>query len=242
MKHKRDSSSDSVRLSRLRQTEREIEATGTTGRVVEDRRAPHGVRVELRVPVDEIREPHLRIKERLPGPWLSELLSDPAEHPWTAHEDAAVDVTLARDAQAVRVRGTGSFRLQHVCVRCLEDIPFDLDLDLDLRLVARESARDLASGSTLEYGLNEALDGDAEQIDLGEQDDIPFDGRVVDVGALFREQLFLEVPPHPTCESEGAHPPGPCVVDREGALAEEQSRWVDPRWQGLLALKDRLGS
>lgn len=234
--------SDVLRQTRERLAQKELDSTGSTGRVVEDRRAAHGFRVELRIPVDEIREPALRVKESLPASWLSDLLADPADEPWRAAADAQIDLRLVRDAQTVRVRGQSIAQFSHVCVRCLETIPFDLELDIDLRLVARNDPDLSEDDLAFESGIKDWLDGNAEGIDLHEADEVHFDGRVVDLGAVLREQYFLELPTHPVCESPGAKPGGPCVVDREGTLAEEQSRWVDPRWAGLLALKDRMES
>lgn len=234
--------SAALRQTRARLVQKELESTGSTGRVVEDRRVAHGFRVDLRIPLDEIREPELRIKERLPASWLTDLLADPGDEPWRAADDAHIDLTLVRDAQTVRVRGRSRAEFSHVCVRCLETVPFDLDLVLDLRLVARNDPDLSEDELAFESGMNDWLEGKAEAVDLQQADEVPFDGRVVDVAALLREQIFLELPMHPVCESPGAKPTGPCVVDREGALAEEQSRWVDPRWAGLLALKDRMES
>lgn len=232
-----------VRAVRDRLEQKRLDETGSTGRVVEDRREPHGVRVDLRVPLDEIREDGTRVRERLPEGWVTDLLADPAEEPWTAADDAFVDVTLYREPQTVHMKGVADFTLAHTCVRCLEPVPFDLHLDLDLRLVpAQDLAAPLGEDVVLDYGLEDVLKEEAEAIDLGAGDVVAFDGRTVDLGAIVREQVFLELPMHPSCESEGARPTGPCVFDREGALAAEQERWVDPRWAGLMALKDRLQS
>lgn len=231
-----------VRAARARLEQKILDETGSTGRVTEDRRAAHGVRVELRIPVDEIREEGTRVKERLPAAWVTDTLADPAEEPWTAGGDAEIDLTLTRD-ETVRVKGLAHFDLLHTCVRCLEPIPFELDLDLDLRLVRSEDLGGVVPDDVaLDYGLSDALSEPAETLNLEEGEVAAFDGRTVDLGAVLREQIFLELPMHPSCESEGARPEGPCVLDREGALAKEQERWVDPRWAGLMALKDRLQS
>lgn len=233
---------DILRQTRARLAQKELESTGSTGRVIADRRVAHGFRVDLRIPLDEIREPELRVKETLPASWLTDLLADPSDEPWRASGDAQIDLSLVRDAQTVRVRGQSSAQLSHVCVRCLETVPFDLALELDLRLVARNDPELAEDELAFESGMKDWLEGNAEAVDLHQADEVPFDGRIVDVAAVLREQMFLELPMHPACESPGANPSGPCVVDREGALAEEQSRWVDPRWAGLMALKDRLES
>lgn len=211
---------------------------GTPRRVFPDARVEGGVKVDLDIPVDDI-DPDLHVDETLPRHWLEKLLDDPVDPPWRAAGDARVDLTLTREAATVHVAGEGSFPVEHACVRCLRDVRFELDVAFDLRLaegVPTEPDEDLM-GEGVEMGLgddDDALDPDAADL-------VPFDGRVVRLPEILREQIFLELPMHPSCESEGAEPPeGPCTLDPDGALERERGRWQDPRWAGLAALKDRL--
>lgn len=212
---------------------------GSPRRVFPDARAEGGVKVELEIPIEDI-DPELHVEETLPQGWVERLLDDPVDPPWRAAGDARVDLTLSREAATVRVTGEGSFPLEHACVRCLRDVRFDLDLDFDLRL-AEGVPTDLEDDFDAFVGEGVELNGEADLLDPDEADLVPFDGRVVRLPDILREQIFLEVPMHPSCESEGAEPPeGPCTLDPDGALERERSRWQDPRWAGLLALKDRL--
>ncbi|MFZ9887869.1 MAG: YceD family protein [Myxococcota bacterium] len=214
-----------------------IHLDGTSGRVTPDARAPFGFVVDLDIKVEDLQE-ELVVQETLPQAWLQDLLADPSDPPWRTADDAHIDVLLEREAATVKVTGEGRFALAHACVRCLRDVRFDLAVGFDLRL---------AEGAAGEPNAEELQDDEemesfgADDIDPAEADLFPFDGRRVPLGAIIREQVFLELPMHPQCESEGAKPlPGPCTLDPDGALAREQARWQDPRWAGLLALKDQL--
>lgn len=230
MSHRKPSPLSEVRAQHER-------LNGTARRVYPDARAEGGVQVELDIPVEDI-DPELHIEETLPSPWLGRLLDDPSDPPWRAAGDARVDLTLSREAGTVRVTGEGFFPLEHACVRCLRDVRFDLALDFDLRLAQGVDDDDVEGfmGEGVEMDV-----GDEDALDPEEADLVRFDGRVVRLPEIMREQIFLEVPMHPACESEGATPPeGPCTLDPDGALERERGRWQDPRWAALAALKDRL--
>ncbi len=231
--------SDPLKQARSNQMNRErARRGGATGRVVADARSETGVKADLDIRVDDIDDGGLDVNETLPRAWLEALLDDPSDPPWQAAGDARLELTLEREASTVRVIGEGRFPLQHACVRCLRDVRFTLDLDFDLRLAegVPTAPDDDLMGEGEPMGL-----GDDGGLDPGEADLVPFDGRVVHLPDIVREQIFLEVPMHPACESEGAEPPeGECTLDPDGALAEERARWQDPRWAALAALKSRL--
>lgn len=230
--------SDPLRIAREREEARErARRGGASGRVIEDAREPFGVKVSLDIPIEEIQD-GLDVEETLPKAWLENLLDDPADPPWRAAGDAEIDLSLQPEASTVKVTGEGRFPLVHSCVRCLRDVHFDLDVDFDVRLAPGIPDKPLEALMDEEEEMD--LD-DVDAIDPAEADLVPFDGRVVHLPAIMREQIFLDLPMHPACETEGAKPPeGPCTLDPEGALEKERGRWQDPRWAGLRALKDQL--
>ncbi|MEI6790498.1 MAG: hypothetical protein WCK42_04885 [Myxococcaceae bacterium] len=94
---------------------------------------------------------------------LSELLAEPdREISYQAIAPAHVHFHLERAGKDVLLTGTGSFRLSHPCVRCLEDLEIEYELVLDLKLEHPEK---------------------------------------VDVEELMREELFLELPHYPACDT-----------------------------------------
>ena len=121
-------------------------------------------------------------------------------------------------------------------------MPFEVPLAVDLRLVER------AEDNDIEADFEEFSDGDDHAgLPLGNAADLEdiniasYVGNTIAVDHILREQLFLELPPHPNCESVGACLKGPCgLVEREQALQAERERFIDPRWAGLLAIKGQL--
>jgi len=239
-------SSPSVRAARARREDAELTPEGTTGRVVSDAKSPHGVRVDLNVPLREIPDTGVRVRETFPPAYLTALIGGEAdsEDGWWIPEPGSIDLLLARENRdMLRLKGAGSFQVRHACVRCLNDVTFPVALDFDLRLI--EGAIDLLPGESADYdphGLAQ-LTEDSEAGALGWDDDedfVTFQGDVIDLDRVVREQLLLELPMHPRCDSEGAISAGHCEFDPEGAAQREAERWVDPRWEGLMALKDKL--
>lgn len=229
---------EAVRAVRSRVEERtRRQHGGDTGRVVPDVSAPGGARADLRIRVEEIATNAVAVRETLPQAFVDHVLEDPVDPPWQAAGDARIDLSVDAEAELVRVRGEGTFLLRHACVRCLRDVDFDLDVVLDLRLAPGLPEVPDEAG----VAMGDELDEEGELLDPDEADLVPFDGRVIPLVDLLREQVFLEVPVHPACDTEGARPPeGPCSLDPEGALARERARWEDPRWAGLKALRNRL--
>jgi len=230
-------SSPAVERARARAEERErARHHGDTGRA-------HGDRVDLAVLVDELDQGPVEVREDLPTEWVSQLVDDQHEIKWSGDGSGRVDVTLEREAAFVRLKGKARFALLHPCVRCGQrDVPFDVPLKLDLRLVERAETE--APEGDFE-GFNDGDDhaglplGDAA--DLEDIDVASYAGHTVALDAVLREQLFLELPAHPNCESTGACLKGPCgLVEQQEALQAEKDRFIDPRWAGLLALKEKL--
>jgi uncharacterized metal-binding protein YceD (DUF177 family) len=231
-------SSPAVERARAKAEERErARHQGDTGR-------HHGDRVDLAVLVDELDSGPVEVREDLPAEWVSALVDDRHDITWSGEGDGRVDVTLEREAAFVRLKGKARFSLLHPCVRCGQrDVPFEVPLKLDLRLVERQE-------TTAPEGDFESFnDGDdhaghplGDAADLEDIDVASYAGHTVALDAVLREQLFLELPAHPNCESAGACLKGPCgLLEQQAALQAEKDRFIDPRWAGLLALKDKLG-
>jgi uncharacterized metal-binding protein YceD (DUF177 family) len=189
----------------------------------------------------------VEVKEHLPKTWVGALVDDKQEVHWSAGGDGDVDVTLEREAAFVRMKGKAHFALVHPCVRCGQrDVPFEVPLKVDLRLVERAPVTH-ADHVDADYAAHDDGDDHAglplgDAADLEDLDVASYSGDAVAVDQVLREQLFLELPPHPHCKSAGACLKESCGLnEQQAALAAEQSRFVDPRWAGALQhLKETL--
>ncbi|HEY4222296.1 MAG TPA: hypothetical protein VGO62_13165, partial [Myxococcota bacterium] len=93
---------------------------------------------DLDVKVEDVDEGGVDVKQVVPTAAVSALLDDGNEPHWRASGDATVALHLEREASFIRVIGKAHLLLVHPCVRCLNDVPFDIDMDVDLRLVERK--------------------------------------------------------------------------------------------------------
>ena len=227
-------SSPAVERARARMQERDrARHDGGTGRV-------NGNRVDLVVPLDEFNAGPVMISEELPMVWISDLVKDNNEVHWTATGPAKIELGLEVESAFVRIQGEAHFSLQHLCVRCGQrDVPFEVPLIVDLRLVERAPDKEINADYE---GFNDGDDhaglllGDAA--DLEDVDIASYVGNSVDLAAVLREQLFLELPPHPNCESPGSTLDEPCLRSQDKLAVEKAHELViDPRWAGLLAIK-----
>ncbi len=219
----------------------------SSGRVREDKREPTGVAVDFKVPLHEV-ERGVEIHEDLPAVWVSALLAQDipeGEAPWVATAPCRIDLRLSPEAGLVRMRGTGRFTLAQPCVRCLESIGFEVPIAFDLRLaeggpewdgtgVIDLDPQQLAALMNEDQGdaIGELMDADPD-VDMA-----TFNGNVIDVSVLLREQLFLEFPHYPSCTSKLAVLESACTFDLEAAMKPDKERWVASKWAGLEAFRD----
>ena len=120
----------------------------------------------------------------------------------------------------VVVHATFRVALGFDCVRCLTARELVVE-----RTVQHVLVREVATATPGDDGL-EVTDADDEA------DEYTFDGERVALGEVFREDLLLELPMNPTCETAGA---GVCEAAPQAAEAT-----VDLRWTPLMALKAKL--
>ncbi len=241
MRRRHDShfSSPAVERARERAAERErARHQGDTGR-------RRGDTVDLTVPAHELDDGVVEIHEDLPRNVVKTIVEDGGEVSWSDDGDGRIDVVVEREAAFVKLTGSARLRLMHPCVRCGQrDVPFDITVPLSLRLVER-SGKD-----TPEADYQHFDDGDdhagsplGSAADLEDIDIASYVDGTIDLAAVMREQLFLEVETHPNCTSSGACFTGVCgLEEQQQTLDSERERFVDPRWAGLAALRDQLAT
>jgi uncharacterized metal-binding protein YceD (DUF177 family) len=187
--------------------------------------------VDLRISVDDLESGPERLQETLPAAFVDELLNDGRELRFRAREPAQVDMMFEHEGVFVRAKGKVVVPVEHVCVRCLETVQFPLSLSLSFRLAQREQEAPDEDQEAFEDG---AL------IEVDDVDIVSYQAGTIDFGEVLREQVFLELPPHPSCDSPGAVAAKSCAYAAEQAKAALAPKPVDPRWAALAALRDKL--
>ncbi len=238
----------SIRNAQARAHKRGLDRDGRTGRVQPDDSAPGGVRTDLVVRPVDIDLDGSPIVEVLPQAFLHEVMGHQpgAELGFWGAGDARVDLLLTRDTDdLLRLRGEVTWPVAHSCVRCLEPVTYTLEMPIDLRLFPGRA--DLLAGESVDLDPHNLKahtvddDDDEYAANLTEDEDfVLYPETGVDVVSVLREQAFLELPAHPTCEDPASDSPSPCVSDTMDHARKEAERWVDPRWDALRALSDRL--
>jgi uncharacterized protein len=138
-----------------------------------------------------------------------------------AGPDGELDVRASKSGTDVVVRGTLKAELVVACARCLEPARVAVNEPISALVVPATELRESAG----EAAEDESAPGQAGVLS--------YDGEIVVLDELVRDELLLGIPMIPLC-SEGC--PG---IRRGGAqeAAEAPTATIDPRLQPLLRLK-----
>jgi uncharacterized protein len=174
---------------------------------------------EGEIPADDVRE----AIEGLAGP-LGYRTEGNLSVSGTAYPTSTREVIVTGE-----VSGTVSFE----CARCLSTRSLPVAMHFDHALI-KGSAADADGEGGIEL----------DETALDEPDTVPFDGENIDLRAVLREDLVLELPMNPTCddmpETTCEAPTGPRVAGTPPPETEAEAAGIDPRWAPLLALKNKL--
>lgn len=190
----------------------------------------------FRVPVERIPELGLEIDETLSADWLSALVAEPTTAlSWHAVEGALAHFELQPEAGMVRLTGHGSFKLAHLCVRCMQEAQYEVPLTFNMRLTP-------ATQTAAEIEQDVEMFDDEDLVEATQADDgfssATYENGVIDLSVLLREELFLTAPAYPTCDDPAGLSPQVCRFEE---LAQRSSGdWTAARWGKLLDLSKRL--
>jgi uncharacterized metal-binding protein YceD (DUF177 family) len=191
--------------------------------------------VDLKMLVENIESSPERLDETLPSTYMDGLLDDGQQVRYRADGDATIAMEFEHEGVFIKAEGQVHVPVSHLCVRCLDPVRFSLKLNLSMRLAERgEDAPDADEESFVDDAGKDAID----DIDI-----VSYQDGVIHFDEILREQCFLELPPHPSCESPGAIVSKPCGFAEQQAIVEQEKvKWTEGRWAGLAALRDKLPS
>lgn len=159
--------------------------------------------------------------------WLAEALGPRA--PFGPAGQGRLTVHLARVGDVVHVRGKVYVKLKADCGRCLEPLDFDLNAALEVALFPKGA--EPAPGP----------DGELSEEDMGVA---TYEGGVIDLSELVKDEIFLEMPMNPMCSYERAADcpnfqkyAGPAATAPESEPETPSPAGGDPRWAGLKRIK-----
>jgi uncharacterized metal-binding protein YceD (DUF177 family) len=190
--------------------------------------------LSLREPLDLrfLPDEGLEFDEELPADWLATHLAD-STSPTPIHAEKSGRAKLevsplgpVHTRPPIRIHGTLEATVSTTCVRCLEPVSETLEPDVDITL--------FAEGTVLDKKRDD--DDDEEGLSSAEMDEGTYAAGTIDIPAIIREVLLLELSMNPTCEDEAA-----CTTRTEEMLAEANRAAegaIPDRWAALRRLRD----
>ena len=174
--------------------------------------------MELRYKIKEIPDEGLVVDQAIPA----DLLKDALEglEPDLAQSSGSIQLTLSRARTDVVVSGRVSAALTVACGACLQ--PASVLVKAPIQCVYVEGDED-----------EEAADDE----DLDADDVLHYDGEVVDLRPMIREQLILSLPMSPRCKEDCKGLCPVCGGDKNVKDCGHKVELEDPRFAALKSLK-----
>lgn len=126
------------------------------------------------------------------------------------------------DGDKLAVVGQVETRIQVECDRCLRPIDVPVKAEFDLEYVTTKTYESLQAAELSEEDLELSV----------------YDGEVIDIDELAREQLLLATPSQLLCDSECKGFCPVCGADRNFQKCDCHDTEIDPRWAELKRLSD----
>jgi uncharacterized protein len=123
----------------------------------------------------------------------------------------------------VTVRGEATAELQLECDRCLKSVVIPVFSSFEVEYVTPDTYQAHPAAELLDEDLSLSV----------------FDGAVIDIDELVREQLLLALPAQILCQEECKGLCPECGGDRNDADCKCQEAEIDPRWAGLKEIANR---
>ena len=214
---------------------------------------------EIKISVGDLDAGGKQLTFRLRAAWIRGILED--HEATAAGTDGVLDVRASRSGNDVVVHGTLEAQLEVPCARCLAPVPLTIHQTLSLLFVPGRAAPALAGPKTEESaGKYEArgrskkkkrLEPEEYEMSAADADTLPYDGEIVVLDDVVRDELILETPIFPLCSEDC---PGMSAAPGPSGEAEHQTSKnnstnlsgdgtagsnadVDPRLLPLLRLK-----
>jgi len=181
--------------------------------------SPYKVRIQDLPASKELTLDGTFVGESISGHAMRKALDRPADDANAGAAEAKLD--LYGDDEGVFARGTFRGWLEVACGRCLGVVKVEIDEQLAVSFLPKERIPE----------------DDPEDVEVTEDDEdlFPYEGEVVDLEPLLREQLLLAIPYSPLCRVACKGLCATCGTDMNDNPCQCEQSSIDPR---LAALKD----
>jgi uncharacterized protein len=177
------------------------------------------------VKIEEIRDEGLQVDNQVGLEQLGEALEGSG---FRATEPLAYSASLRKVSGGVLLEGRFTSQVWTPCKRCLIEAKLSLPVSFTLNLIPRA----LALGGEL---LEDEAEKDAAQGESGgsfrmeDADEELFDGRVIDLAPILREQMLLALPMNAVCQEECRGLCMKCGQNLNESQCGCDTRFEDPR-------------
>jgi uncharacterized protein len=187
------------------------------------------------VKIEEIRDAGLDVTEKLSLEQLGVALEGSGFKP---SEPLAAAVNLRKVSGGVLLNGRFTSRVEAPCKRCLAEARLELPVAFTLNLVPASLVRGEDVLSEDEVEEKEKHQGETGGSFSGnEADEEVFDGKVIDLDPLVREQLLLCLPMNALCREDCRGLCTQCGQNLNEKQCGCESKFVDPRFAALKNIK-----
>jgi uncharacterized protein len=177
----------------------------------------------MKIHVTEIHPPHLDVDQTLSREWLCATVAPEGERPPEgAPQRGEYHLRLTRNEQNVFIRGRLDAEVSLTCARCLGVAPLKVDESFAMTLAPRQT----------EDTLPEEVELSADDLDFGYYDD-----DIIDLEAMVRERILLEIPISPLCREDCRGLCPTCGQDLNVGRCDCPPPPPDPRLASLANLK-----
>lgn len=152
------------------------------------------------VKIEEIRDEGLKLNERMSLEQLGTALEGSG---FKATEPLAYTANLRKVSGGVLLEGKFTAHVETPCKRCLTDAKLDLPVSFTLNLVPESLARgeDVLDEEELEE-KDRAQGESGGSFAMDDADEEVFDGKVIDLDPILREQMLLALPMNAVCRED----------------------------------------
>lgn len=187
------------------------------------------------VKIEEIRDEGLQVDREMNLELLGAALEGSG---FRATEPLAVSANLRKVSGGVLLQGRFTSRVVAECKRCLTESKLELPVSFTLNLVPESLVR---GEDVLDDEEQEEKDrGQGESggsFALDDADEEVFDGKVIDLEPIIREQVLLALPMNAVCREDCRGLCAQCGQNLNEKQCGCETKFVDPRFAALKNIK-----
>jgi uncharacterized protein len=195
------------------------------------------------VKIEQIKETGLQLSEPIALGLLGEALGGDGSGEDTgfrATEPSTLKASLKKVSGGVLLEGQFTANVASQCKRCLGDVTLKVPVSFTLNLVPKELVHGddyLKDDESLMEKKERNQGEEGGSFDLEDADQEVFDGKVINLDPIVREQLLLALPMSAVCREDCKGLCPQCGINRNEAKCTCETKPVDPRLAPLKNIK-----